>query len=158
MYPSLEDMKVDQMMQAQARVSASAPIPASLPYQVNPAGPSPNPIPTPSYPTLTNDNTPATSRQSQAYPGLAEYMGMELSEAIIRENMPEYLNNQSVVAASDRSVSSTNGSTLVAPISGHSPGLVRAQVSHGVRQIVLCKDRDNKIGLKVKSVNKGVFV
>lgn len=25
------------------------------------------------------------------YPGLAEFMGMELSEEIIRENMPEYL-------------------------------------------------------------------
>ena len=25
-------------------------------------------------------------------------------------------------------------------------------------QIVLCKDKDNKIGLKVKAVNKGVFV
>ena len=25
------------------------------------------------------------------YPGLAEFMGMELSEDIIRENMPEYL-------------------------------------------------------------------
>ena len=44
---------------------------------------------------------------------------------------------QSVVPTGDRSVSSTNGSTLVAPISGHSPGLVRAQVSHGVRQVSL---------------------
>ena len=25
-------------------------------------------------------------------------------------------------------------------------------------QVVLCKDRDGKIGLKVKAVNKGVFV
>ena len=32
----------------------------------------------------------------QAYPGLAEYMGMELSEAIIRDNMPEYLTNNQV--------------------------------------------------------------
>ena len=29
----------------------------------------------------------------------------------------------------------TNGVGMVAPISGHSPGLVRAQVSHGVRQV-----------------------
>jgi len=47
---------------------------------------------------------------------------------------------------------------MVAPISGNSPGLVRAQVSHGVRQVVLCKDGSGKIGLKVKSVNKGIFV
>ena len=74
-------------------------------------------------------------------------------------------------------VSGTNGVTMLAPISGLRPGLARAQVSHGVRQvrsqfsvseiiyslfllfqIVLCKDKDNKIGLKVKAVNKGVFV
>ena len=32
-------------------------------------------------------------------------------------------------------VVATNGVGMVAPISGHSPGLVRAQVSHGVRQV-----------------------
>ena len=29
------------------------------------------------------------------------------------------------------------------------------QVTHGVRQVVLCKDADGKIGLRVKAVNKG---
>ena len=29
----------------------------------------------------------------------------------------------------------SSGVTMVAPISGHSPGLARAQVSHGVRQV-----------------------
>ena len=29
------------------------------------------------------------------------------------------------------------------------------QVNHGVRQVVLCKDGDGKIGLRVKAVNKG---
>jgi len=80
---------------------------------------------------------------------------MELSEAIIRDNMPEYLTNN------QRSVSVSRGSysgCLVAPISGDSPGLARGQVSHGVRQVVLCKDGDGKIGLKVKAVNKGIFV
>merc|ERR1712066_1151133 len=60
-------------------------------------------------------------------------MGLELPEDVIRANMPEYLPS-------------------------NSPGLIKAQVSHGVRQVVLCKDRDGKIGLKVKAVNKGVFV
>lgn len=82
-------------------------------------------------------------------------MGMELTEAVIRENMPEYLpaNQQHGFQ-----VTGVGGVSMVAPLSGHSPGLVRAQVSHGVRQIVLCKDHKHKIGLKVKSVNKGVFV
>jgi len=156
MYPSLEDMKVDQMMQAQNTVHP--PTPTSLPYPAHPNAPYPNNIPaltnstTPSYPSLTSTTS---MTPGQAYPGLAEYMGMELSEAVIRDNMPEYLaNNQ-------RSVSVSRGSysgCLVAPISGDSPGLARAQVSHGVRQVVLCKDGEGKIGLKVKAVNKGIFV
>ena len=32
-------------------------------------------------------------------------------------------------------VSGVNGVTMLAPISDQSPGLVRAQVSHGVRQV-----------------------
>merc|ERR1712110_482690 len=47
---------------------------------------------------------------------------------------------------------------MIAPISANNPGLVKAQVSHGVRQVVLCKDQNGKIGLKAKAVNKGVFV
>lgn len=155
MYPSLEDMKVDQMLQVQNTVSQSSSSTASLPYPAHPTAPSPYNTP-PTQPSLY----PATSCPSlsptpgKAYPGLAEYMGMELSEALIRDNMPEYLPH-SQTAVLPRSSCSVG---LVAPISGHSPGLLRAQVSHGVRQVVLCKDGEGKIGLKVKSVNKGVFV
>ena len=31
------------------------------------------------------------------------------------------------------------------------------QVNHGVRQVILCKDADGKIGLRVKAVNKGPY-
>lgn len=37
---------------------------------------------------------------------------------------------------------------MVAPISGQSAGLVRAQVTHGIRELVLCKGADGKIGLR----------
>lgn len=155
MYPSLEDMKVDQMLQAQNTGPSSAPSNASLPYPLNPTAPSPYNIPAPSYPIMTNPSSAPPSAPSHAYPGLAEYMGMELSEAMIRDNMPEYLpNNQTALSVP----ASSYGGGMVAPISGDSPGLVRAQVSHGVRQVVLCKDGSGKIGLKVKSVNKGIFV
>lgn len=83
LYPSLEDMKTDQMV---------APFPG--------AGP--------------------------VYPALQPYMGLELSEDVIRLNMPEY---------------------RVAPLSGHSLGLQKAQVTNAVRQVVLCKDQDNKVSL-----------
>lgn len=134
LYPSLEDMVVDQMSQAQLQQPVVAPG-QTLPY---PAAP---------QPSLTS---------ASAYPTLGEYMGLELSQDIIRANMPEYLPGQNAVAVP--TISGGGGANMVAPISGNSLGLVRAQVSHGVRQVVLCKDKDGKIGLKVKAVNKGVFV
>ena len=33
----------------------------------------------------------STAAMASSYPGLAEYMGLELSESVIRANMPEYL-------------------------------------------------------------------
>jgi len=153
LYPSLEDMVVDQMVQAQ-----QPPVPVPQP---SPVPPYPALAPgSPAYPSAASSSP--TAPAAAAYPGLADYMGLELSEALIRENMPEYLPQAqtavSVSASGGGGVVATNGVGMVAPISGHSPGLVRAQVSHGVRQIVLCKDKNHKIGLKVKAVNKGVFV
>ena len=82
LYPSLEDMKVDQMMKAQQP-------PASAPQSqgwVAPPPPVSAPLAT-SYPS----QAPVPAPLAASYPGLAEYMGLELSEALIRENMPEYL-------------------------------------------------------------------
>ena len=74
LYPSLEDMMVDQMMKAQ---QSSDPAPA----QAQGGGWTPLPA----------SMSPAPAPVAASYPGLAEYMGLELSEALIRENMPEYL-------------------------------------------------------------------
>lgn len=37
---------------------------------------------------------------------------------------------------------------MLAPLSGQSGGLAKAQVTHGVRELVLCKGGDGKIGLR----------
>lgn len=138
LYPSLEDMMVDQMAQAQQSMAAPPPS-TSQPSQVAAL------LPYPSAPT-------------SAYPGLAEYMGLELTEDIIRANMPEYLPSNQQNAVAVPTIRGGTGVNMIAPISANNPGLVKAQVSHGVRQVVLCKDQNGKIGLKAKAVNKGVFV
>jgi len=108
-------------------------------------------------PAVQDQSLPYPPQSSgSAYPGLGEYMGLELPEDVIRANMPEYLPSQNVVAVP--TISGGGGLNMIAPISANNPGLVKAQVSHGVRQVVLCKDKDGKIGLKAKAVNKGVFV
>lgn len=49
-------------------------------------------------------------------------------------------------------------SNLVAPISSQSLTLQKATVTQAIRQVVLCKDKDGKCGLRLHSVNNGVFV
>lgn len=43
---------------------------------------------------------------------------------------------------------------MVAPVTGNSVGLLRAEIQPGVREVILCKDQDGKIGLRVQAVNK----
>ena len=50
------------------------------------------------------------------------------------------------------SASSASPYGMIAPLSGQSAGLSRAQVSHGIREVVLCKGADNKIGLRCQVI------
>jgi syntenin-1 len=135
LYPSLEDMKVDQMGRAQAQAFEAIAQQQSA------------------YPSLAGPGV--QSSPSHSYPDLADFMGLELSQEIIAANMPEYL-NRAVVPVENRGVAGV--SNMVAPLSGNSVGLVRAQVTHGVRELILCKDQKGKVGLRVQAINKGIFV
>ncbi|KAJ8917589.1 hypothetical protein NQ315_000072 [Exocentrus adspersus] len=138
LYPSLEDMKVDQMCRAQIKQMGVQSQQTPPPYPVLSSAPS---------------SMPMRSNGTALYPALGEYMGLELSEAILAENMPEY----SQLAILQQTQVSGNTS-LVAPVSGQSVGLYRAQVTHGVREVILCKDKDDKVGLRVKAINNGIFI
>ena len=137
-YPSLEDMKFDQLVKAQNQVMSQA-VPA-----------------VPSYAAPLPNAPPVAVGDSAMYPSLNDYMGLELSEAMISANMPEY--GQVAVKYFSEIVTPQSNSNVVAPLSGQSLGLQRAQVSHGIREIVVCKDKDGKVGVRVKPINNGVFV
>ncbi|KAJ1148618.1 hypothetical protein NDU88_001446 [Pleurodeles waltl] len=47
---------------------------------------------------------------------------------------------------------------MVAPITANDVGIRRAEIKQGVREVILCKDQDGKIGLRLKSVDNGIFV
>lgn len=70
-YPSLEDMKVDHLAKAQNDVLS----------QNNPP-----------YPLMYNSTMPlpAVANGASVYPSLGDYMGLELSETVLEQNMPEY--------------------------------------------------------------------
>lgn len=47
---------------------------------------------------------------------------------------------------------------MIAPLSNQTVGLQRAQVTHGIRELILCKGADKRVGLRVKDINNGIFV
>jgi len=147
LYPSLEDMKADQLIKAQNEAFIAVSNAVENNMQV-PAG-SGYPISNPAY-------------ADALYPDLFNYMGLELSSNVIKQNMPEYSeeerNMQIATMQSLSMVPQSNTSNMVAPLSSQSAGLQRAGVTNGVRQVVLCKDAKGKVGIRVKAVNTGVFI
>lgn len=145
LYPTLEDMKVDHMIKAQMQVESQyfVPTPPSiLPEPVAPSAP-------------TYDSSPS----GPVYPSLRDYMGLELGSETVANNMPEYaISTEQSLAVSTAPVTSGSLTGMVAPLSGQSLGLKRAHVTNGIRELTLCKDKDGKVGLRVHSVNNGIFV
>ncbi|XP_069777539.1 syntenin-1 [Narcine bancroftii] len=132
LYPSLEDLKVDKVIQAQSSYIANS---GNL--------------------AILSEN--ATSEQSGAlypclYPELSQFMGLNLNDEEIQKNM-------SLVAASDQTVARPSSvNYMVAPVTGNDVGFRRAEVKQGIRELILCKDQDGKIGIRLKSIDNGIFV
>lgn len=135
LYPSLEDLKVDRVMQAQATQVISRPPPALMPASASP---------------------PAPASAAGLYPSLSElnnYMGLSLSEEELQLNLSLVPSGGNEVA-----VPNTISGGLVAPLTGNDIGLRRAEIKHGIRELILCKDEKGKMGLRLRAVDKGIFV
>ncbi|KAM6457984.1 syntenin-2 isoform 1-T2 [Liasis olivaceus] len=139
LYPSLEDMKVHGMLTAQA----------------NAVGPRPRaPAPAPMEKEMPEQ--PKADAPAVLYPNLADlndYMGLSLSSEEIQKNLGLVPTGNTAVAPS----SSTQG-LWVAPVTGSDVGMRRAEIKPGLREIHLCKDERGKIGLKLRNIDKGLFV
>uniref|UniRef100_A0A7N5JV31 Syntenin-1-like n=1 Tax=Ailuropoda melanoleuca TaxID=9646 RepID=A0A7N5JV31_AILME len=135
LYPSLEDLKVDKVIQAQTSFAS------------NPANPA----------ILSEASAPIFQDGSlypRLYPELSQYMGLSLNDEEIQRNLSVVptANSQGLVTGS----SSVN--YMVAPVTGNDVGIRRAEIKQGIREVILCKDQDGKMGLRLKSVDNGVFV
>ncbi|XP_046554660.1 syntenin-1-like isoform X2 [Haliotis rubra] len=145
-YPSLEDMKVGQMAQAQAQYEQQTSVQPAVTYP-HPPGAYPPQQP----PAYTPHPTPSAS--GSMYPSLQEYMGLQIT--------PEMTAAMAVVPANPTQVAvrqSGSGSMQVAPVTGNNRGLARAEIKQGIREVVMCKDGTGKVGLRVRHVNNGLFV
>ncbi|KAM6319413.1 syntenin-2 [Podargus strigoides] len=133
LYPSLEDMKGHQILQAQAAAGVRTPATTVVTEK----------------PKLVSGSMPPV-----LYPNLAElenYMGLALSSEEIQKNLlPE--------GSTALTPAGPSPGQLVAPLSGNNAGLRRAEIKPGVREIHLCKDERGKTGLQLKNVDQGIFV
>ena len=126
LYPTLEDMKVDHMAQTQSQVSAQAYNDVSHIQSVTALPP---------------------AAAAGLYPSLGDYMGLDLAQALALQ--PVVHQNMQVATPQG------NTATAVAPVTGaHNTGVARAEIKQGVRQVILCKDGEGKMGLRVRSVDK----
>lgn len=136
-------MKVDHLARAQqerflpvAQEAINCQPSQELPYPVTPGG------------------AVAPDKYASLYPSLDEYMGLSLTS-------PEAVQQRAVAIPAPNTVavpSTGSRNMMVAPLSGSSLGLQRAAVTHGIREVVICKDKDGKVGMRMQPINKGIFV
>ncbi|ETE67336.1 Syntenin-1 [Ophiophagus hannah] len=95
---------------------------------------------------------PAADLYPKLYPELSQYMGISLNDEEIQRNLTVVpANSQGLVARPSAS------DYMVAPVTGNNVGIRRAEIKQGIRELILCKDQEGKIGLRLKSVDNGVF-
>ncbi|XP_023659426.1 syntenin-2 isoform X2 [Paramormyrops kingsleyae] len=139
LYPSLEDLKVDKVLKAQSHFVQS----------------------TSSTPAITEETYQAPSASngtsgSALYPNLqelADYMGLSL-------NSDEVQRNLALIPAMDNVALPFNSGLggMVRPVTGNDTGLRRAEIRPGVREVILCKDESGKVGLRLRTIDNGVFI
>ncbi|XP_077592740.1 syntenin-2 [Stigmatopora nigra] len=144
LYPSLEDLKVDKVMRAQAQISQTTTTNAAMPAITEGVDQPPPPA-------------TAGMPSSCLYPNLedlGEYMGLSLNSDDVQKNLALLPATNNDVAVP--SYSGVGG--MVCPVTGSDIGIRRAEVRQGLREIILCKDQDSKVGLRLRAIDNGVFI
>ncbi|KAM9785432.1 syntenin-2 [Neosynchiropus ocellatus] len=140
LYPSLEDLKVDKVMKAQAQFAqTTTPMPAITEGTYQPQTSTPIMPGSTLYPNLGE---------------LGEYMGLSLNSDEVQKNL-------ALVPMADNQVAVHPGSAvggMIRPVTGADVGIMRAEIRQGLREIILCKDQDKKVGLRLRAIDNGVFV
>jgi len=146
LYPSLEDMEAHKMIQSQTQLLDQM----KTPYDLHPPQSG-------SYGALQSSQGFKGS-SSGLYPSMNDFMGLDITpEMLASNNVVAVKHGSGAVAMSSTSVS-TASHGMVAPLSGQSLGLQRGMVTQGIREMVLCKGSNGKVGLRCQAISKGIFV
>ncbi|XP_077192113.1 syntenin-2 isoform X2 [Paroedura picta] len=160
LYPSLEDLRVDQVLKAQASTAPQAPV--SVPAAVSVPLPEPVPDSHVVSASAAGDPPEEKSETSQGdgppvlYPNLSDlndYMGLSLSSEEVQRNLALLPTGSHEVASGGPAPGG-----MAAPVTGNNLGLRRAEIKPGLREIHLCKDERGKMGLRLRSIDQGMFV
>ncbi|XP_041955446.1 syntenin-2 isoform X2 [Alosa sapidissima] len=139
LYPSLEDLKVDKVIKAQSEfVHTTTPALTEGTYQPAASG--------------AGLGTPGSS----LYPNLQElgdYMGLNLNSDEVQKNLALVPLADSVAVPAGMGVAG-----MVRPVTGNDIGIRRAEIRQGLREIILCKDQDKKVGLRLREIDNGIFI
>jgi syntenin-1 len=142
LYPSIEDLKIDEMAHVQLQAAQQAhadaqqqAIAAQQGYQVMPA-------------------------QGSLYAGLGleelmNYGGLDISEGALNQYMPQDV-ALAMQVAPQRQLPGSQALVSITP--KNDVAMQRAEIQQGVRQVVLAKDQAGKLGIAVRSIDQGVFV
>ncbi|XP_069809790.1 syntenin-2 [Dendropsophus ebraccatus] len=144
LYPSLEDLKVDRALQAQAIQQQQHHHHQQQQQQQQ------------QQHAAIMPSAPSGPAAQGLYPNLSElnnYMGLSLTDEELQLNLSLVPSGGSEVATPH-----TLPGGLVAPVTGNDIGLRRAEIKNGIREVILCKDETGKVGLRLRAVDKGVFV
>lgn len=144
LYPSLEDMMLDGLTKAQLRheqqQNNQQMIELGHDVLQDTTGASAPPL---YQDTITGP----------LYPSLGDYMGLQITEDMIR---PFYDQQTSAVVPGSQGVNVADNT--IAPLTNQSLAYSATKVTHNLRELTLCKDKDGKIGLRLRAVNNGLFV
>jgi len=138
-------MKVTQIQQAQDQAAKDEMMARNMQQQEMQAVGITEPMPAPS------------ASFSSLYPSLDDYMGLNMAAASQNYQIATVPPSQSPALPSQHAGSQSLA--MVAPISQQGNlGMMRSEIRQGVRPVILCKDGKGKIGLRIKAINKGIFV
>ncbi|TNN23398.1 Syntenin-1 [Liparis tanakae] len=94
---------------------------------------------------------PPPSRGPGLYPDLEEmgdYMGLVLNSDEVQRNLALVPLADSVALPSLSGVGA-----MVRPVTGADVGIRRAEIRPGLREIIVCKDQDGKVGLRLRAID-----
>uniref|UniRef100_A0A2K5HR81 PDZ domain-containing protein n=1 Tax=Colobus angolensis palliatus TaxID=336983 RepID=A0A2K5HR81_COLAP len=128
LYPSLEDLKVDKVIGAQNTFSANSANPAIL-----------------------SEASASISQDGNLYPKLYPDLNEEKICVNVAMIFGAPIQGQLVARSSSMNY-------MVAPVTGNDIGIHRAEIKQRIREVILCKDQNGKIGLRLKSIDNGIFV